>query len=138
MTKADNAPKTEAATEATPVAAGTASGEAETTGGEHLASHDAASGEAETTGGEHLASHDAASDFRSRWEVIQQGFVDDPRSAVKDADSIVGDVLEELYTTFEEQRRHLEGQWSDGEPDTEELRLALRRYRDFFDRLLNI
>ena len=70
--------------------------------------------------------------------MIQQGFVDDPRSAVKDADSIVGDVLEELYATFEEQRRHLEGQWSDAEPDTEELRLALRRYRDFFDRLLTI
>jgi len=50
MTTADNAPKTEATTEATPVAAGTVSGEAETTGGEHLASHDAALGNGETTG----------------------------------------------------------------------------------------
>ena len=119
MTTADNGPKTEAATEATPAAAGTAPGEAGTTSGEHLV-------------------HDAVVDFRSRWQVIQQGFVDDPRSAVKDADSLVGHVLEELSATFEEQRLHLEGQWSDGEPDTEELRLTLRRYRDFFGFLLTI
>jgi len=68
--------------------------------------------------------------------VIQRGFVDDPRSAVKDADSLVGDVLEKLRATFEEQRRDLEGQWSDGETDTKELRLTLRRYCDFLDRLL--
>jgi hypothetical protein len=122
MTTADNGPKTEAwaADEAAPAAAGTAPGEAG------------------TTSGEHLVLHDAVVDFRSRWEVVQQGFVDDPPSAVKDADSLVGHVLEELSATFEDQRRHLEGQWSDGEPDTEELRLTLRRYRDFFDFLLTI
>lgn len=77
-------------------------------------------------------------DFRARWEAIQQGFVDDPRSAVSDADALVGEVLQRLSTTFENQHQELERQWSDGEPSTEDLRGALQRYRDFFDRLLAI
>jgi hypothetical protein len=120
MTTADNAAMTELDTEATQSTASTTSGEAG------------------TKNGEHLVPNDAVVDFKSRWDVIQQGFVDDPQRAVKDADGLVADVLEKLSATFEEQRRHLEGQWSDGEPDTEELRSALRRYRDFFDRLLTI
>lgn len=77
-------------------------------------------------------------DFKARWDVIQQGFVDDPRTAVTDADKLVGDVLDRLSKTFDEQHRTLEGQWSDGEPDTEALRSALQRYRAFFERLLTI
>ena len=77
-------------------------------------------------------------DFKARWDVIQQGFVDDPRTAVTDADRLVGDVLDRLSTTFDEQHRTLEGQWSNGEPDTEALRSALQRYRAFFERLLTI
>jgi hypothetical protein len=77
-------------------------------------------------------------DFKARWEAIQQGFVDDPRSSVSDADSLVSDVLQQLSNGFDEQHRQLEGQWSNGEPDTEDLRSALQRYRDFFDRLLTI
>lgn len=79
-----------------------------------------------------------AVDFKARWDVIQQGFVDDPRSAVTDADKLVSDVLERLSATFDEQHRTLEGQWSDGEPNTEDLRSALQRYRAFFQRLLTI
>jgi hypothetical protein len=77
-------------------------------------------------------------DFKARWDVIQQGFVDDPRTAVTDADKLVGDVLDRLSKTFDEQHRTLEGQWSNGEPDTEALRSALQRYRAFFERLLTI
>jgi hypothetical protein len=90
------------------------------------------------TAEEQLVSQEAAMDFKARWEAIQQGFVDDPRSAVSDADSLVSDVLQKLSSSFEEQHRQLESQWSDGEPDTEELRSAFQRYRDFFDRLLAI
>ncbi len=90
------------------------------------------------TSQEQLVSREAAMDFKARWEAIQQGFVDDPRSAVSDADSLVTDVLHQLSAGFEEQHRQLEGQWSEGEPDTERLRSALQRYRDFFDRLLTI
>ena len=87
---------------------------------------------------EQLVSREAAMDFKTRWEAIQQGFVDDPRSAVSDADTLVSDVLKQLSDGFDEQHRQLEGQWSNGEPDTEGLRSALQRYRDFFDRLLTI
>jgi len=118
MTTADNGPPTGAATEATPTSA------------------EGTSVEAEVTSDDHLALQDAFTDFRSNWAVIQQGFVDDPWHAVKDADRLIGDVLEKLAATFEEQREQLAGQWSDGEPDTEELRLTLRSYRDFLDRLL--
>jgi hypothetical protein len=80
----------------------------------------------------------AAVDFRARWEIIQQGFVDDPRTAVTDADTLVGDLLERLSSTFDQQHQVLERQWSDGEPSTDELRAALQRYRSFFQRLLTI
>ena len=87
---------------------------------------------------EPLVASAEAVDFKARWDVIQQGFVDDPRSAVTDADKLVSDVLERLSATFDEQHRTLEGQWSDGEPNTEDLRSALQRYRAFFQRLLTI
>jgi hypothetical protein len=87
---------------------------------------------------EPLVPADAVVDFRARWEVIQQAFVDDPRSAVTDADTLVGDLLEKLSSTFDQQHQALERQWSDGEPSTEDLRSALQRYRSFFQRLLTI
>jgi hypothetical protein len=61
-----------------------------------------------------------------------------PRSAVTDADTLVGDLLEKLSSTFDQQHQALERQWSDGEPSTEDLRSALQRYRSFFQRLLTI
>ena len=85
-----------------------------------------------------LVPDDIAVDFKARWDVIQQGFVDDPRNAVTDADKLVGDVLERLSSTFDQQHQSLEGQWSNGEPSTEDLRGALQRYRAFFDRLLTL
>lgn len=85
-----------------------------------------------------LVPEEAVIDLRARWEAIQQGFVDDPRSAVSDADKLVGEVLQKLSATFENQHRELEGQWAEGEPSTEDLRGALQRYRDFFQRLLAI
>jgi hypothetical protein len=83
-----------------------------------------------------LVAEDMAVDFRSRWEVIQQGFVDDPRNSVSEADKLVDDLLKRLSMSFEEQHQGLEKQWSDGEPSTEDLRAALQKYRAFFQRLL--
>ncbi len=85
-----------------------------------------------------LVAEDAAVDFRSRWEVIQQGFVDDPRQAVSEADKLVDDLLNRLSATFDQQHQDLERQWSDGEPSTEDLRGALQKYRAFFQRLLTL
>ena len=91
-----------------------------------------------TAVGERLVDDELAVDYRTRWEVVQQGFVDDPRNAVSEADKLVDEVLEQLADGFDRQHQALEQQWSDGEPSTEELRSALQRYRAFFQRLLTI
>jgi hypothetical protein len=73
----------------------------------------------------------------SEWESVQTRFVDDPRGAVENADRLVEKVMGRISETFETSRSELESQWSRGEDSTtEELRVALQRYRSFFDRLL--
>ncbi len=80
-----------------------------------------------------------AEDFHSRWNDIQAGFVDEPRKSVEQADNLVAEVMKELATTFANERQNLENQWNSGNNvSTEDLRQALRRYRSFFDRLLNV
>jgi hypothetical protein len=82
---------------------------------------------------------DQASTYRSRWAEIQTGFVDEPRAAVQEADALVAEVMRQLARTFADERRRLEGQLAEGEEaSTEDLRIALRRYRSFFDRLLTV
>jgi hypothetical protein len=77
--------------------------------------------------------------FRSRWDEIQIHFVDDPRKAVENADNLVAETMKRLAEIFSEERKNLEAQWSRGENvSTEDLRLALQRYRSFFNRLLLI
>jgi hypothetical protein len=79
-----------------------------------------------------------AEEFRSRWQEIQSGFVDDPREAVHAADALVADVMQTLATSFADHKQGLEEQWQRGEEvATEDLRVALRRYRSFFNRLLS-
>ncbi len=78
-------------------------------------------------------------DFRSRWDEIQIHFVDDPRRAAEDADSLVAETMKRLAEIFADERKNMEAQWSRGENvSTEDLRLALQRYRSFFNRLLLI
>jgi hypothetical protein len=78
-------------------------------------------------------------DFRSRWDEIQIHFVDDPRKAVEKADNLVAETMKRLAEIFSEERKNMEAQWSRGENvSTEDLRLALQRYRSFFNRLLLI
>ena len=78
------------------------------------------------------------SDFQRRWEEIQTRFVDDPRQAAEDADTLVAGVMQRIAEGFAQARDGLEGQWSRGEDvGTEELRVALQRYRAFFRRLLS-
>jgi hypothetical protein len=80
-----------------------------------------------------------AQDFRMRWDSIQAGFVDEPRKAVESADSLVAAAMKRLAETFAEERQALEAQWDRGDDvSTEDLRLALRRYRSFFGRLLSM
>ncbi|GHG50833.1 hypothetical protein [Streptomyces griseocarneus] len=84
-----------------------------------------------------LLGADDEEDFRTRWQEIQNRFVDDPRDAVHSADALVAEVMQTLATTFSRAKEDLESQWNRGEEaDTEALRLALRHYRSFFNRLL--
>jgi hypothetical protein len=86
-----------------------------------------------------LFSPDEAKEFRVRWDAIQGGFVDEPRRAVEQADSLVAGAMKRLAETFATERTKLEGQWDREENvSTENLRLALRRYRSFFGRLLSV
>jgi len=78
-----------------------------------------------------------AGQFRDRWSDVQARFVDDPEAAVGSADALVAELMQSLASGFADHKSRLETQWhSGGEVDTEELRLALRRYRSFFHRLL--
>jgi len=77
--------------------------------------------------------------FRHDWTDIQAGFVDEPRQAVERADALVASAIKRLAEIFAQERSSLEHQWSQGgDVSTEDLRLALRRYRSFFDRLLSV
>ncbi|WP_018601190.1 hypothetical protein [Mycobacterium sp. 155] len=79
------------------------------------------------------------SGLRSRWNDVQAAFIDDPKQCVQQADKLVEEVVEELNASFVEARSRLEAQWARGEDvSTEELRVALTRYRDFFQRLLSV
>lgn len=84
-----------------------------------------------------LLARDRADGYRSRWEEIQARFVDRPRESVEEADRLVVEVVQQLQASFTSERDRLESQWREGsDVSTEDLRVALQRYRSFFDRLL--
>ncbi len=78
-------------------------------------------------------------DLRNRWSSVQTTFVDEPRSAVEQADGLVAAAMKRLAEVFAEERSKLEQQWDRGDNvSTEDLRIALQRYRSFFQRLLSV
>lgn len=86
-----------------------------------------------------LFSSEDVADLRTRWGSVQAGFVDEPRWAVQEADKLVATAVDRITEGLARERSSLESQWGRGdEVSTEDLRLALQRYRAFFDRLLNI
>jgi len=86
-----------------------------------------------------LIPNDELDGLRNRWTEVQTGFVDEPRKAVEQADSLVASAMKRLAEVFAEERSNLEKQWDRGESvSTEDLRVALQRYRSFFHRLLSI
>lgn len=90
-------------------------------------------------GGEQLAPlflPQMAQKFQAQWDEVQIGFVDDPTQAVRRADELVAQVMKNLAETFAEERANVESQMDPG--DTEHMRVALRRYRSFFQRLLSL
>jgi hypothetical protein len=86
-----------------------------------------------------LFAADVAEDYRARWTAVQGSFVDDPRAAVQQGDELVAQVMKSLAESFAAERDELEGQLGESsEASTETLRVALRRYRSFFERLLSL
>ena len=77
--------------------------------------------------------------LRARWMHIQTEFVDEPRKSVEEADELVALTMKRLAETFARERDKLEREWGRGDDiSTEDLRIALQRYRSFFDRLLSV
>lgn len=77
--------------------------------------------------------------LRTRWKEIQTAFVDEPRNAVEQADGLVASAMKRLAEVFSEERSRLEGQWDRGDSvSTEDLRVALQKYRTFFERMLSV
>lgn len=93
----------------------------------------------ENAGGTPLFPSNELDDLRTRWKDIQTGFVDEPRKAVEQADGLVASAMKRLAEVFAQERSGLEQQWDRGDNvSTEDLRVALQRYRSFFDRLLSV
>ena len=74
--------------------------------------------------------------FRDRWQSIQGTFVDEPKQSVEQADALVTEVIQRLTETFQQERQSLESQLDSDNVSTEDRRVALQRYRSFFERLL--
>ncbi|HSK97248.1 MAG TPA: hypothetical protein VK891_11570 [Euzebyales bacterium] len=75
--------------------------------------------------------------YQRRWDDLQVSFIDEPRHSVRQADDLVREVTHQIAEHFTSARQQFEQRWDGGdEPTTEELRQALQRYRDFFQRLV--
>ena len=109
---------------------------------ESLARSDAgadAAASAPDAGAAPLFPENEAGELRRRWDSVQASFVDEPRRAVEQADELVANAMKRLAETFANERATLESQWDRGDSvSTEDLRLALQRYRSFFGRLLAV
>jgi hypothetical protein len=82
---------------------------------------------------------DELQDLKAHWDKIQTGFVDEPRTAVEEADALVASTMQKLASAFAKERANLEQQWDRGDSvSTEDLRVAFQRYRSFFRRLLTL
>jgi hypothetical protein len=78
-------------------------------------------------------------ELQSAWNNIQTSFVDEPRTAVRQADGLVASTMQQLANAFSRERTNLEQQWDRGDSvSTEDLRIAFQRYRSFFQRMLSL
>jgi hypothetical protein len=136
--RADSPDAQKAAEEKPAATAGTAEG-ATATKAAHAGTAQASSQSKASVAGETALLPDEQSErFTSRWQEIQTGFVDRPQQAVEQADALVVDLMQRVTGSLAKERERLESQWARGdEVSTEDLRIALTRYRSFFDRLLS-
>lgn len=125
--------KTELSTQ--DIASASAEGQPSSGGGTKVETRPAPGSETDRTP---LFPEDERENLRTSWTEIQAGFVDDPRRSVEQADHLVATAIKQLADLFAGERKQLESQWESGQDvSTEDLRVALQRYRSFFDRLLS-
>lgn len=111
----------------------------EAQGGKPVAAERGTENRPRPDGGTPLFPENELGDLRHRWGKIQTDFVDEPRKAVEQADSLVASAMKRLAEVFAQERSKLEQQWDRGDSvSTEDLRVALQRYRTFFQRLLSV
>jgi hypothetical protein len=93
-----------------------------------------AAGEKDTaTARTRLFEETAVERYRVQWRELQAGFVDEPRSTVREAETLVNRMVESLTTQLDNERRQLRsGAETD---DTERLRVVMQRYRALVDQL---
>ncbi len=95
--------------------------------------------ERESSTNDLLFADDYLAELCARWAAVQAAFVDDPKDCVQKVDVLVSDLVDQLTTGFTNARSRLEEQWGRGEEaSTEDLRVALMHYREFFERLLAV
>ncbi|MEU6381414.1 hypothetical protein [Streptomyces sp. NPDC046909] len=91
-----------------------------------------------------LLPHDECDKLSLRLQHAVAGFVDGPRTSVEEADRVMEEVATRVTDALTRRRRTLRTSWQDGADkqgnagDTEQLRLALRDYRELADRLLHL
>src|SRR4051812_13552015 len=69
-----------------------------------------------------LFPEDELHNFRARWDHVQTSFVDEPRKAVEQADTLVANVVKRIAEQFSSERSQLEKQWDRGDSvSTEDL-----------------
>lgn len=87
-----------------------------------------------------LMSRDDQDELSQRMRQAVTDFVESPRRAVEEADSTFDRIVSGLTDALTERRRALRAGWQeqDTEAQTEELRIALQRYRDLSEQLLRI
>ena len=70
-----------------------------------------------------------------RWSEILVGFVDDPRGSVQMAADAVDEAIDGFVNSVRARQRGLAAAWQGTEADTEQLRTALREYRNLGQRV---
>ncbi|MEU2773197.1 hypothetical protein ABZ646_09725 [Streptomyces sp. NPDC007162] len=129
-----------------PAGSGTAPGSEPGVGGESVAGRQSVVGRESAVGGSggQLMPNEECGQLEQRLRHAVAGFVDEPRAAVEEADRAVEELTARFTDAIDRRRRTLRGSWQSaggdqpGTADTEQLRLALRDYRELADRLLHI
>ncbi|MGK5696683.1 hypothetical protein ACSNOJ_27995 [Streptomyces sp. URMC 128] len=95
----------------------------------------------------HLLPHDESDKLTSQLHHAVAEFVDAPRAAVEEADHVLEEIAARFTEAVTQRRRTLRHSWQaveggEGKPvssgDTEQLRLALKDYRELAERLLHV